>query len=74
MGRELTDKCDNPGCGAVRKDTNHWFTVASLCGSSGRNAVVMRSLRAQQQIEISEEIACGTKCALEIASRKLGDL
>jgi len=55
--------CD--GCGAIKKQTNHWFAVALADGG-----VIVRpldaALRGQRAIEKnSEQYYCGQKCAVK---------
>ncbi len=67
MGIESTVKCDLLGCGAERKETNHWFIVTT--NESGAQIYKWSSAPVEAMRE--GKCFCGVAHALLYASKEL---
>jgi hypothetical protein len=61
MGAEVMYKCDQPGCGKIRLESNHWFAIAVGCGGV-ICAVSFDSWKRDRTDEAGWLLACGEAC------------
>ena len=60
------------GCGAVKKETNHWFAVAIVEDGVMIHPLDAALLHVERPYKNAEEYYCGQKCALEGIAQWMG--